>query len=178
MSWVLSPEIDASDALAALALVSSVAAIFIGEWRYRTSFRLAWYKEVVDWARACVKAMSVAHEVCSTQLEDPDFASRRRLEVLEQLTSLIDEGRFVFENDRSDGYGAHKSRAYQGYRPDVLNYLVDSYQILKASSVGDQRSCEMLIDLKRDFVSDIQEAIEPNWFSQQARITREEAKAI
>jgi len=100
----------------------------------------------------------------------------RQRETLEQLTSLIDEGRFVFENERSDGYGKEKPHAYQGYRPDVLDYLVDAYNILKeidvAASTERDGGCEPLISLKREFVSDIQDAIEPNWFSRQAKITR------
>ena len=165
-----------SNAIAAFALLISLSAILIGEWRYRTSFRLAWYKEVVDWARACVKAMSAAHEICAHHISDVDHMARRQRETLEQLTSLIDEGRFVFENDRSGTYGSHKPHAYRGYRPDVLDYLVESYNLLKLVdvNVAGQRLgiCEPLIDLKRQFVSDIQEAIEPNWFSRQAKITR------
>lgn len=160
--------------LTALAVLVSVAGVLVGEWRHRHAFRVTWYKEVVAWARECVRAMSAAHELCGSDLADRAYVARRRHETLESLTSLIDEGRFLFENDRSTGHGANKPYAYQGHRPDVLNFLVEAYEAFKESrpdGVAQPLSTAHLVTLKELFVSDIQKIIEPNWFARAAIIT-------
>ena len=158
-----------------LALVTSISSIVFGEWRYRTSFKLAWYKEVVSWARECVQSLSSAHEICASHNKDIEYIKVRRSEILEKITSLIDEGRFVFENDRDNDHGRDKPYAYQGYRPDLMDYLLITYNILSKIDPGDgeirPQLCAELIDQKREFVSDIQKIIQPNWFSRQAIVT-------
>lgn len=165
---------NATVAIAALALLTSLAALVVGELRSRSSFRLAWYSEVVHWARDCVRALSAAHEICSSHMDDEAHARARRREVLERLTSLIDEGRFLFENDRSHPKGRDNPYAYQGIRPDILDYLVEAYDLLKAVHIGEASpgACPALVSLKRGFVSDVQKVIQPNWFIRQATITR------
>jgi len=160
--------------ISALALLTSIVGVLIGEWRHRSSFRLAWYKEVVAWARECVRVLSAAHELSVAHIVDETYMARRRHEILEVLTSLIDEGRFLFENDRSTGHGADKPYAYQGHRPDLLNYLVGAYDAIRATdfhSDVDATHTDHLVMFKELFVSDVQKVIEPNWFSRVATVT-------
>ncbi len=162
------------DLIAGLALMISLGVVVRTELRARNDFKVAWYREVVSWARDCVRSMSAAHELCASHTTDRNYINDQRHKVLGDLTSLIDEGRFLFENDRSVRVGLDKPRAYQGIRPRIMDYLVLAYdriQEIDADADASVREffCSHIIDAKRRFVSDVQEAIEPRWFAQRAQ---------
>ena len=170
-------KVDLGIIIAAIALLISFATLLFTELRARGDIRAAWYREVVSWARDCVKELSAAHELCATHVTDADHIRMQRHRVLAGLTSLIDEGRFLFENDRSVPIGLDKPRAYQGARPRIMDYLVVSYD--RVRDLGDNPDpamrdffCEHIIDAKRRFVSDVQEAIEPRWFARRAQFDK------
>lgn len=161
--------------IAGIALFVSIGSAFYSWKQQSAAFRLAWYQEVVEWAKQCTRAFSIAHELMSQHDRSSAEYRSKSFETLCALTSLIDEGRFVFENNRRTDWGKDKPRAYQGYRPDALDWLVEAYDILRkagsseaAISMADQ---ERIVSLKRKFVSDIQSTIEPNWFWKAATIT-------
>ncbi len=166
--------LELRDLIAGLALLISLGVVVRTELRARNDFRVAWYREVVSWARDCVRSLSAAHELCADHITDQSYISDQRHKVLGDLTSLIDEGRFLFENDRSVRIGMDKPRAYQGARPRIMDYLVLAYDRIREMDAGSDAAvrevyCSHIIDAKRRFVSDVQEAIEPRWFAQRAQ---------
>ena len=166
--------VELRDLISGLALVVSLGVVLRTELRARNDFKVAWYREVVSWARDCVRSMSAAHELCASHITDQKYISDQRHKVLGDLTSLIDEGRFLFENDRSVRIGMEKPRAYQGARPRIIDYLVLAYDRIREMDADADPNvreffCSHIIDAKRHFVSDIQKAIEPRWFARRAQ---------
>ncbi|RXF74299.1 hypothetical protein [Hansschlegelia zhihuaiae] len=168
------------DGISIVALIVSLVAAWFAWHQQQASFRLAWYEQVVTWARECVRTFSGAHELLSITASDAEEVNKRKLILMESFSSLIDEGRFIFENDKTAELGASKPYAYIGIRPDVLDYLVGAYISLKefdAQNVIDrERTRNYIIDLKRHFVSDVVQVIEPNWFSRRAKTTPKNSK--
>ena len=77
-----------------------------------------------------------------------------------RLSSLIDTGRWYFPNQWTDDYGTHKEPAYRGMRQPVLDYVVEAYDLLKDSHSTESLRAE-LIAAQREFVSHIQEVLDP-----------------
>jgi len=173
--------IGLSDFLAGVAVLISLGSVAFTIKQQQSAFRLAWVQQVVSWAKECIRVMSSVGEfLTDSSLNDYDRA-QIRYDALSKLTSLIDEGRFVFENNRKTSFGKEKPSAYQGYRPRVLDFLVESYNILNGidHSIVNEADVKYkrIVELKRRFVSDIQLVISPNWFWKEAKID-ESAKRI
>lgn len=107
-----------------------------------------------------------ADQVCCSISEAIHLMERQSLgqstkhPVLVKLSHLIDTGRWHFPNQWSDDYGVDKEPAYRGVRQPILDCVVDAYKTLKDSSgPGDAR--DDLRAVQRDFVSHIQEILDP-----------------
>jgi hypothetical protein len=108
---------------------------------------LRWHSEVVQ-LLARLRLVS---------LENPGAREKD----LALLSAKIEEGRFFFPNiDRSDGFGADKPPAYQGYRNLALDFLVASYNLFS----NDDRSTNLAqaASLQRHFTSVVFEIVRPH----------------
>ena len=78
---------------------------------------------------------------------------------------MIDRGKWFFPNLHSEEVGAHKEKAYRGYRQEVLNSLVEAYDTVTAldyvSGNNNQSRRDALVAAKRRFVGEIQEVLSP-----------------
>ena len=126
-----------------------------------------YHSELRAWADGAVEALTSAIFLCDLRddcISDSDFRLRK-LGVKEQLSALIDRGRFFFPNTLPDTHGQVKPAAYRGFRPQALDHLVHSYEILRRlesrpvdanhSHRGD------LWHLRKLFVSDLQQVLNP-----------------
>jgi len=135
------------------------------------NFSNSWTNQVIDWAGECSDCMAGAH-FALLENDVPEEINA----ILAKLSSLLDRGRFLFENDRNDGFGASKPRAYQGYRPYLLDCLFNVYLVceqrlkLTAEMKDVQKEIfnKFVFKNRRDFVSEIQEVVNPNWFHRKA----------
>ncbi len=90
-------------------------------------------------------------------------------EVLNDLTSLIDIGRFYFPNNK-DNIGLDKPIAYRGHRSQVLDLLVYAYEI--GHSEQPIHFQDHLVVLQREFTSEIFKVLKPHkYISYLKRIT-------
>jgi hypothetical protein len=109
--------------------------------------------------------ISTANGIKMSKVPDEELVMER----LAKLSSVIDVGRFFFENNRKTAFGKNKRRAYQGFRPKLFDCLVvvyNSYSVfLNNSEVPDKAK---ISDAKRQFVSLVQEVVDPNWFARKA----------
>jgi hypothetical protein len=171
-------EVAATVISALFAGISSFAAIVAyrsSEASTRSNFRLEWTRDVIAWGTRAVDAMAIAQSLCECSTNEEVEALPSRYKLVAELSALIDEGRFFFENEAHPTYGAGKPKAYQGYRPIMLDFLVAAHDILKAAPMpqaGDTRVCQELWAVRREFVSALQGIIEPRWLSKEASYNR------
>ncbi len=94
--------------------------------------RNQYFVELRKWADEACASLSEASHLCDLDPEktrEPGFFERRH-ELRIRLSSLIDRGRWFFPNRPMEGIGAHQEPAYQGYRHEVLDGLVDAYRLV------------------------------------------------
>lgn len=87
------------------------------------------------------------------------------LETTQRLSAVADRGRLFFPNVDHDKFGAHKEKAFQGFRPAVLDAVVfASYQVdrIDPRNLGpDQEAADFLVRCRRMLVSEVQAAVDP-----------------
>ncbi|MFZ4288557.1 hypothetical protein [Variovorax sp. HJSM1_2] len=110
-----------------------------------------YFISVREWANEVACAASEAIHICD-HLDVP-----RKLDIQIRLSALIDTGRWYFPNQWKDDYGTEKYPAYRGIRQPVLDCVVATYDLIGDASA----SKEQLVAVQREFVSHIQEALDP-----------------
>ncbi len=104
------------------------------------------------WGRDAIEALA-ALEAATWQCDDFEFTKQ-----LSRVSGMIDQGRLLLPNTpRHDGADIHKPKAYQGYRPPVLNNLFTVYDFaagLTVETMGPDAAGN-LFKLRRDFVAEL-----------------------
>ncbi|MEO6547160.1 MAG: hypothetical protein ABIN94_04150 [Ferruginibacter sp.] len=120
--------------------------------------------EIIDWYSSTISILSRL----ATEAQD-GFANREvKKELLANLSSKIDVGRFYFPNiDKGDGFGKSKPLAYRGYRNCILDFLVYSYRLYEKKNATEYD--EHAETLKRHFTSGIFEIADPNSFLKETK---------
>lgn len=105
-----------------------------------------------EWAtRGCDALVEAFH-----LMEHPaPRADDRLMDLRIRLSSLVDQGRWLFPNDETTPFGQTKNAAYRGFRAKVLDHLVRVYQLLETPSPGPAAQ-KMIDHHKRAFVTDVQ----------------------
>jgi hypothetical protein len=137
-----------------------------------------WMRDLRDWASEAVEVLSEAvYASDGTQGPVPSAARRS----VPRLSALIDRGRFFLPNQYTDKYGKHKLPAFRGYRHAALDPLVSAVAVLEGS-VKDEKLHNyvahnrraVLRELQKEFVSHIQQILDPEGHNQEiARIITE-----
>jgi hypothetical protein len=171
-------EIDFVSIIAAVtSLVGMGFTIFFSQRRLKSSKVLldlqhfnatsALNDKVHDWAKECVCTLSEA--ILLSEL-DPKRAINyfeMRNKHRANLSALIDQGRWYFENDRTSGYGSWKRWANQGIAPEILELLkkalrdnIDKLNYRKRDDNQEHRG--ELVDIKKAFTDKVQQYLEPD----------------
>ena len=136
--------------------ISSLLAIFYIRDRRNTKYSieneytnnlLKWHADVVS---VLIELRSYA------QASDDD----KKRQLLLNLSSLIEQGRFYFPNIKPDEYGTEKPPAYRGYRNITLDFLVASYNLHHKES--NQQLSQQAEHLQRLFTSIVFEVVRPS----------------
>jgi hypothetical protein len=128
-----------------------------------------YFSGVRTWADQVCCAISEAIHLVSHE----DLSETSKHPVLVKLSHLIDTGRWHFPNQWSADYGVDKEPAYRGVRKPVLDCVVAAYNALKRSrGHGDSR--DTLWSVQRQFVSHIQDTLDPRSREQEIRRVLEE----
>lgn len=148
---------DASDVIAALSLLLSVA-LGISYFRDRAHAKFLIANEytvaLLDWHNRVIDLLMRFRRINRGIVDEAYQAD------LALLSSLIEQGRFFFPNiDKGDGFGKEKPAAYQGYRNLAIEFLVSSYGLLQESQSEFVRS-ELEL-LQRHFTSIVFEVVRP-----------------
>ena len=125
------------------------------------------YKQrLSEWAGEVLNTLSDSLILCEL---DPEkccdfFQERNRLR--SRYFSQIDSGRFFFENDGKDEYGQWKQGAFRGIAPEAIFTLKQALECIEKLNYlkknGNAKHRHQLVELKRDFVSTVQDVVKPN----------------
>ena len=85
-----------------------------------------------------------------------------RVRLAGKRSALIDRGRWLFENVKDTRYGHWKESAYQGFRPEILDVVLEAYKVVEKEAVSDELDGKHLVETKRRFVSRIQDLVKPS----------------
>ena len=91
------------------------------EQEQRERVRL-WGDEVVGSMQAAIDCAAIRQEDGSREAE--------RVELAGKLSELTDRGRWLFENVKDTRYGTWKEGAYQGFRPKVLDVVLEAFNLV------------------------------------------------
>jgi hypothetical protein len=137
--------------------------------------KLEYFKTIRDynlqlrnWANQIIDLMTSAGHLCLLDpKQDSDFYTKRH-NLLIDLSSWADKGRFFLPNSDVDNFGHQKPSAYRGFRSESLNLIVSCYDLVKSMDYIDKtKNLELktkIMDTKRLFVSTIQEELDPRKF--------------
>ena len=113
-----------------------------------------YFREITTWA--CNVATAISRAIHLVGIDD-EIARR---ETLVTLSACIDMGRWYFPNRDHDKQGQTKEPAFRGVRQPCLDWVVLAYDICSGQrSANDSRG--LLVSCQRNFVSCIQEVLDP-----------------
>jgi hypothetical protein len=128
-----------SAATAVISAATAISALVISFSKNKGDAELAmtkWKKEYFadmrQWSDNCLMSLSDALHLCDLDPKrgEPGSFYERRHRLLVELSAQIDKGRWFFPNYALDQHGQNKEEAYRGYRHEVLDALVFSYDAL------------------------------------------------
>jgi len=123
----------------------------------QVQLQLAYINEMRSWATRATTALQSAVSLC--YLSDEESCSLERARVINELSVMIDVGRWFFVNLDGEHYGTHKEGAYRGVRSKVLDPLAYVAKVLMSNPMT--LNPKFIVGAKRNFVSYIQEIINP-----------------
>lgn len=127
-------------------------------------FAGGYFRDLRAWTSECIDVLSEAAYRAPGRADSGHLSAVEICRLRWRLSALIDRGRFLIPNQEHDSVGLHKPVAYRGRRHAALDSLVAAEQVLSPaglarSGVTSQRSA--LIELRREFVSELQELLDP-----------------
>ncbi len=188
MGNIINFSLSAENVIAVLGIVVTIViAVIGGVYAIITNtkkFELTenYKQELLSWySRVVTLMIRIIHYCEYNVFADNEKYSSEKIELLLQLSSLTEEGRFYFPNViKNDQFGDEKPSAYRGYRHITLEFLLYFYQIAKRNNCTDYIS--IMWKLEREFTSVIFDMIEPRKrnlrYSKYLEITIPEDQAI
>ncbi|WP_129127015.1 hypothetical protein [Geomonas oryzae] len=137
------------------------------EHQYRldaTTFAADWLRDLRSWATQSIDVLSEA-VYCMPSTVDTPPDSEKFLVCRYKLSALIDSGRLLLPNTQHEEHGVTKPVAYRGVRHIALDCLVAAENVLGGDldpkDFGLKSAKDALVGIKREFVSIIQEILDP-----------------
>lgn len=163
--------------IAALSALVAAISTVLTAWNYRreqlnqkvsaAKWKREYFADLLKWSDECMALLSEAFHLCELDLKRMEdgrlFDARHNLRV--RLSAQIDRGRWFFPNYAIEQHGQHKHEAYRGFRPAVLDGLVNAYRaITELNFVDASRNQDIRMQVeaaKRMFTSEIQKVLDP-----------------
>lgn len=128
-----------------------------------TTFTADWHRDLRTWASDAIDVLSEStyavpsHNVTAQLSPELSRASRAR------LSALVDRGRFFLPNYNHDEIGTDRPLAYRGLRHPAIDLLVAAHDVLEngVNLDGFTSQRHALVTIRREFVSQIQEILDP-----------------
>jgi hypothetical protein len=114
--------------------------------------------EIRSWADDCIATLSDAVSVA----RHIELDGARLSGVTSKLSAKADQGRFFFPNPDSGAHDQDSEKAFRGYRPQILDWLIFAFDICRSiRATPDKEAEHALFLMQRGFTSDAQTAIDP-----------------
>lgn len=142
------------DASVIVGISGVIAAFFgtgVGYWLgRRAEYAVAeWMRELRTWASEVINILSQASYGFKAK-ESGHFDQDR---LAQELSALIETGRFYLPNQRKNEHGIDKPLAYRGFRHAALDPLVASVRLIEGNAKYTESQADILWELRREFVS-------------------------
>lgn len=151
-----------------LGVIGFVGGVVTERRQYKLSasaFASDYLRDLRSWASEAIDVLSEAAYQSPGRADTVSIDSTVCTSCRQRLSALVDRGRFFIPNYRPDDVGTSKPAAFRGLRHPALDILVAAEQVLGGAAVQwvrkfpSQRAA--LVELKREFVSQIQEILDP-----------------
>lgn len=139
--------------IALLAATVSVGSAIIAANQRRQEMRIGWNRELMQWAKEAMSALSDAQEECRRLPTIPaERAEEIRVALQKRLSAAVDHGRLFFEN-------------IEELRPQILDPLVAVHRMLDTELAQYPKgTLYSILDVhRRNFWKRVQRAIDPRW---------------
>lgn len=142
-------------------------------WRVSvTQYKLALFdshqtykKSLTEWASEVLDTFSDSLILCELDPKKYSNFFHERNRLRSKYFSQIDSGRFFYENDGKEGYGQWNEGAFQGIAPEAISILKNALSLVEnlnyVEKASNAENRQPLVDLKRDFVTIVQQTVEP-----------------
>ncbi len=131
--------------------------------------------DIIAWSNGVIDLLTQAAWLAESRgvaLSALEFQQNKH-RTMPLLSAAVDKGRLFFPNVRADGTSAYKERAYRGGRPFLLNPIVFALYALDAldhvTQEPDLESCRYFIRCRREFVSELQQILDPRRRAEEVR---------
>lgn len=137
-----------------IAAIGAIVTVFASVTSYRigrrSEFAIAeWMRELRAWTEKVILELSYS----SKCLDQSAVAGEERAQRADNLSALIEIGRFYLPNQQPDKYGSEKLAAYRGFRHAALDPLVAAVRVLNHGTDAAVGESNILNELRREFVS-------------------------
>lgn len=167
---MLQGSVDAGVVVGAVGVAAGLLGWFTGRRAERRNYRLGasaftadWHRDLRSWASEGVDSLSRGVYCASRSASSTQMSAVVRDECCSNLSALVDRGRFFLPNYNPDEVGLDKPSAFRGFRHPAIDFLVAAHDVVedpaRASAFSSQR--DALIAIKREFVSEIQDLLDP-----------------
>jgi len=162
---------DASVIVGIIGVIAAFLGAGVGYWFGRRSeFAVAeWMREVRAWASKAINVLSQASYAAKAK----EAGHMEQVRWVQELSALIEMGRFYLPNQRQDEYGMDKPLAYRGFRHAALDPLVAAVWAIEGDAKSTVPKAAILRELNREFVSALFRILGPEHHNKEvARIIR------
>ena len=142
-----------------------------------------YYGGIRNWGEQVIEKLTEAVFLCELdpqKMECGQFFERRR-QMRADLSSLLDKGRFYLPNTNQDVVGLWKPGAYRGLRQAALSRLNCGYELVEALNYErhepNKPIRQQIVDVKREFTSEIQDVLDIRKTSNEIRRLAEEIRS-
>lgn len=131
-----------------------------------------YHSEMRAWADDVIDTISALGFMCDLNPElDKDFFKKRH-QLRQDLSSLMDRGKLFLPNEDKDKFGSEKELAFRGFRQKSLDIIFNAFTYAGKLNYESQKPNlelrEDIMNCKREFVSEITIELDPEKYVSQA----------
>lgn len=165
------PWLDLASVVAQALIAISVGLLAYSQ--HSTKIKIQRIYKIHEWGSACLDVFAECEHFC--KLPNPHFTEEdiflRRREILNRLSSLINQGRIYYDNLGNEEQHQGEYPVDTGYRPVILDPLVAAYRVLISlddiNLIPDSELAVRIENWRKFFLSLIKQDVSSKWLKYQ-----------